>query len=474
MIVLKKTETSIWVVEFFFPLEYLLCDLVELTGALRKEQVKEMNMQTTRTDGRLPGRVLLVVRATWLAFALFGLILFLVNILQPLFGGQTLICPLTFTCPYDATTLQALHQAQISLAAYNTYVTAFGLLSALIFVGLSVLLFWRVFDQPVGLFASFSFLLVGSTGLVGDIARMPLALQVFVGAIQTEFLLFCLGFFLVTFPDGRFVPRWSWLIGCTLLVQGIFFQLPGPFNILSWPLPLFLLELVLAWGSPIAVQIYRYRRVSTPAQRQQTKWVIFGLTSYILASLLAIFLEVLIPTVDTAGSLLYLASTSLQALALLLIPLSITMAILRSRLWNIDVIINRALVYGSLTALLLLLYVGLIFAFQSLLGAMIKQRNNDVAIVISTLVIAALVQPLRKRMQNLIDRRFYRRKYDAAKVVAAFSTTLRQEVDLDQLRAHLLEVVQETMQPNHVSLWLRPLEPDRKHQKSWSSPPLAP
>jgi len=475
MIVLKKTETSIWVVEFFFPLEYLLCDLVELTGALRKEQVKEMNMETTRTDGRLRGRVLFVARAVWLAFALFELILFSINLLQPLFGRQTLICPLTFTCPYDTPTLQALQQAQISLTAYTIYVTAFGLLFALIFVGLSVLLFWRMFDQLVGLFASFTFLLLGSSvGLMGDLSSIPLALQVFVGAIQAEGMVLCLGFFLVTFPDGRFVPRWSWLIGCTFFVQGIFFLLPGPFNILSWPLPLFLLALVLAWGSPIAVQIYRYRRVSTPAQRQQTKWVIFGLTSCILAFLLAIFLEVLIPTVDTAGSLLYLASTSLQSLALLLIPLSITMAILRSRLWNIDVIINRTLIYGSLTALLVLLYVGLIFALQSLLGAIIKQSNNDVAIVISTLVIAALFQPLRKRIQNLIDRRFYRRKYDAAKVVDAFSTTLRQEVDLDQLRAHLLEVVQETMQPNHVSLWLRPLELDRKHQTSWSNPPLAP
>src|SRR5260370_42606455 len=111
---------------------------------------------------------------------------------------------------------------------------------------------------------------------------MPLALLVFVGVIQTEFVLFCFGFFLVTFPDGRFVPRWSWLIGRKFFVQGIFFPLPGRFNILSWPLPLFLLELVRAWGSPIAIQIYRYRRVCTRAQRQQTKCVTFCLSPVIL------------------------------------------------------------------------------------------------------------------------------------------------------------------------------------------------
>ena len=148
-------------------------------------------------------------------------------------------------------------------------------------------------------------------------------------------------------------------------------------------------------------------------------------------------------------------------IAFLLIPLSIGFSILRYRLYDIDVLINRTLVYGSLTALLALLYFGLIFALQSLFQGMFHQ-NNALAIVVSTLVIAALFQPLRHRIQAIIDRRFYRRKYDAAKTVAAFSATLRNEVDLNQLREHLLTVVQETMQPSHVSLWLPPTKPDRK------------
>jgi len=137
---------------------------------------------------------------------------------------------------------------------------------------------------------------------------------------------------------------------------------------------------------------------------------------------------------------------------------------LRSRLWDIDVLINRTLVYGLLTASLLAVYLVLVFAGQTLLSSLFG-HNNDLVLVGSTLIVAALFQPLRHRIQQVIDRRFYRRKYDAQKTLAAFSATLRGEVNLEQLHEHLIAVVQETMQPAHVSLWLRTPQPPAKHQR---------
>jgi hypothetical protein len=144
-------------------------------------------------------------------------------------------------------------------------------------------------------------------------------------------------------------------------------------------------------------------------------------------------------------------------ISMLLIPLSIGVAILRHRLWDVDIVINRTLVYGALTALLALVYFGSVTATQAIFRAFTGQEEQpQLAIVISTLVIAALFSPLRRRIQSFIDRRFYRRKYDARKTLEAFSAKIRDETDLEALSDDLVGVVRETMQPAHVSLWLRP------------------
>jgi hypothetical protein len=211
---------------------------------------------------------------------------------------------------------------------------------------------------------------------------------------------------------------------------------------------------IMWFSAIISMQVYRYRRVSTPVERHQTKWVVFGLAVSLLGFILLLAAQAIVRA--ERASLPNALLTGFYYPIELLIPLSIGIAILRYRLWDIDLIINRTLVYGSLTAILAALYFGMVIGAQTVSQALTGQTQpNPLIIILSTLLIAGLFNPLRYRIQRTIDRRFYRAKYDAAKTVAAFSVTLRQDVDLADLREHLLGVIEETMQPAHVSLWLR-------------------
>jgi len=268
------------------------------------------------------------------------------------------------------------------------------------------------------------------------------------------------------FPSGRFVPRWTqWgVLVFVLYFVWYIFRPTAYLGQLSGVIALVFAALIL---SLVGLQVYRYRRVSTFRERQQTKWVVFGLAVAMGGFALFLILGNLFFPSDPlsspgAGPLI---PTTLTDGLLLLIPISITFAILRSQLYDIDTIINKALVYGLLTTLLAAVYVGLIIGLESLVGLFSRQDAQPLVIVVSTLAIAALFQPLRHRIQAIIDRRFYRRKYDAAKIIATFSDTLRNEVDLNTLSEHLVAVVEETMQPTHASLWLRKPEQERKESE---------
>jgi hypothetical protein len=262
--------------------------------------------------------------------------------------------------------------------------------------------------------------------------------------------------FFYLFPSGRFVPRWTrWVTLCWLLFLGSWNF--TPFGPPTWPLPLFNVCIIVLWGSFPVAQLYRYARVSDPIQRQQTKWVVFGIAVAVAGVLATIF------TVGAAVDLRpdevgkRMLSLFLMDAFMLALPISIGIAVLRSRLFDIDVVINRTLVYGSLTLMLALVYLGGVTATQALFSALTGERKlPQLAVVASTLVIAALFNPLRRRVQAFIDRRFYRRKYDARKTLEAFTGRLRDETDLNTLGDDLVGVVRETIQPAHASLWLRP------------------
>jgi hypothetical protein len=213
----------------------------------------------------------------------------------------------------------------------------------------------------------------------------------------------------------------------------------------------FLLSLLLGF----AAQVFRYRRVSTAVQRQQTKWVLAGVAT-ILFSILFYSLVVEIFPLEAGLPRLLFNTVGYGALALLILlfPISMVISIMRYRLWDVDLIIRRTLIYTVLTATLALVYFGAVVLLQSLIHGLTGQ-DSALAIVLSTLAIAALFAPLRRRIQGFFDRRFYRRNYDAAQALARFANSARDEVDLDALAGELTGVVRETMQPEHVSLWLR-------------------
>ena len=274
------------------------------------------------------------------------------------------------------------------------------------------------------------------------------------------------------FPNGRLTPRWTRLILLSWLVIGLpcnlLANLPSPLP-LEWQNWLGIVSSycwLLCIAAIIVAQIYRYRHLYRPVERQQTKWVLFFGGIALLEQATGESLSLIFPALFAPGSLYSLFYYPITKLFLTLLGLALLFAMLRYRLWDIGRIINRTLVYGSLTGLLALIYFGLVIAFQSVVHTLTGQvSQTPVVIVASTLAMAALFQPLRHRIQAIIDRRFYRRKYDAAKTLEAFSATLRNELDLSQLSEHLITVVQETMQPTHVSLWLRPAE--QKNRPDW-------
>ena len=193
----------------------------------------------------------------------------------------------------------------------------------------------------------------------------------------------------------------------------------------------------------VASLVVRFRR-SAGIERQQLKWIVYSVTVAALA-----FIAVVPITASPWGDIVFVIAFC----ALIGVPVSAGIAVLRYRLYDIDVVINRTLVYGALTAMLASTYLGTVLLLQVLLGPLTEE--SDLAIAGSTLAVAALFRPLRSRIQAAVDRRFYRRKYNAAQTVEAFGARLRDELDLDTLGAELRDVVRETMQPAHVSLWLR-------------------
>ncbi len=418
---------------------------------------------------RLHGHWLVLVRFMWAALIVLILAFFFANL--PVYFAQLhTICAGSVCAPWQLTVAnaRALQDAGISVSLYANCNLVLSLFSSLVWVAVAAFIAWRKSNDWLALLASLLLVSQGVLQFSGSLST-PLEYSSNAWYMPTVFLflldttLYLLVFSL--FPNGRFVPAWMrWLVTAEIALGVIFYLLPTSSSntetLLTSPTASQLLfiwvNIIGGWVSIIGGQMYRYRRVSSPTERQQTKWVVLGIIEGPVLAVLYYFPPLLFPSLRAPDSLYFLLFKPIFITVFLFAPLCFGIAILRYRLWDIDVLINRTLVYGALTVSLALVYVGLVIGLQSLVRLFTGQAlQSPLVIVASTLAIAALFQPLRRRIQAIIDRRFYRRKYDAARTLAAFSATLRNEVDLHQLREHLVTVVEETMQPSHVSLWLR-------------------
>ena len=406
----------------------------------------------------LRGRWLVLARGAWVAVALLTVGVFVSGIPSE-FARLRTPCSGTVGCVWaprlTAHNARELGELGLSVDLVAAYFVAIEIAFVAVSAAIGVAIFLRRSDDRMALLVSLMLTTLGASLTVPyPLVDLPFVWKSsaetvsFVGSASTIL-------FLYLFPVGHFVPRWTrWLAmaGIGFIAAATFFYEPL-LSLLRYPV------VVMVWvvgagytGTILFAQIYRYRRMSDPSLRQQTKWVVFGIVAALGGGFALMSLDLVVPR----GVLASLVGTTAFFLLALLIPVSIAVAVLHYHLYSIDILINRTLVYGSLTVALVALYFGGIVLLQGVFVFLIGQQST-LAVVASTLLIAALFNPLRHRIQSFIDMRFYRRKYDARKTLEAFSGKLRDETDLEALRGDLVGVVRETMQPAHVSVWLRPL-----------------
>jgi hypothetical protein len=424
-----------------------------------------MSARASSPATTLRGGWLLLARTTWVVVAITALVIVLFSVPSSFEQYRTVCTAASEVCSERAVMqvtsegVQELREVGLSVRFYAFLNVAIDKVFELVWFAVGALIFLRRSDERMALLTSM-FLVAFGTVAVDPIDAadtlissqpawwLPVRVVEMVGVVSVVL-------FFLLFPNGRFVPRWTrWLAVAfiaidlsRILFAGLYSRSPALESVyylvfLGW-------VLIATW-----LLVYRYRRVSTSAQRQQTKWVVFG-TVLGVAGTFPSQLPLDLALVGGDTPLVLLILNMGFSLSFLLVPFSIGVAVLRSHLFDIDVLINRTLVYGLLTAMLALVYFGSIVVLQRIFIGLTGEQST-LAVVASTLVIAALFNPLRRRIQGFIDRRFYRSKYDAAKTLEAFSAKLRNETDLDALSDDLVGVVRETMQPAHVSLWLRP------------------
>jgi len=359
-----------------------------------------------------------------------------------------------------------LDRLNLSIQFYATYRTVLNLSMALTFLVSGLVIYWR---KPTNLMVTAMSLAMMSFGSLFvptllQIMRMHPELVLPVGFVRSAGLALSLIVIFYLFPTGRLVPVWTKPAALIwALISIAWWLVPQvPANLVyldTWQANMALSYSVflVAYTSGIIAQVYRYKQVLNPVQRQQTKWVIFGSTTAFLGFVIYHIPLVFIPGFDqpTFERLMHIFfGIPVYHAMLVMAPLTIMLSILRYRLWDIDFLINRSIVSGLLTLALGALYFGSVVSVSLVLSTLTGQNRPAIVTAIATLVVAAAFNPLRRRLRRSIDRRFYRKKYDTILTLNAFGSVVRNEVDLHTLTYQLMKTISETMEPRSVSVWL--------------------
>ena len=347
-----------------------------------------------------------------------------------------------------------LADAGLSISFYATYHLVVETCFAMVCLALAAVIFWRRSDERMALFVALLLVLLGTT-FWGTTAALSLYHPA--GSWVSESLSavgkMSLFLFFYLFPDGRFVPRWTRYLAVALIAGGVCgIVFPGsPLAASNWPVPLFLLFMSGWLLTGVFAQVYRYRRVSGPVQRQQTKWVLFGSTGALMGFLgVILFGEVLFPLAQP-GTRGELVGMTIMTLSMLLIPLSIGAAILRHRLFDIDLVINRTLVYGALTACIVGIYV-LVVGY---LGVLFRVDGNLLISLAATGVVAVLFAPLKEWLQRGVNRLMYGERDDPYEVLSRLGQRLKASHSPDAVLPTIVQTVAEALKLPHAAIDLK-------------------
>jgi signal transduction histidine kinase len=414
-----------------------------------------------QADTRLRGRWLLLARAVWLVVAALAVGLFAAGI-PTQFAQLQVVCPAGGNCPPLDGVGQllpagrpALHDLGLSVSFFAAYAVALDVVLAAVYSAVAALIFWHKSADRMALFVALA-LLTFATATFTDtmyvlVAAHPawwtlVAVLNFIGLAS-------FGLFLYLFPDGRFVPRWTrWVALAWIAWLVPKYWIPAWPGLNSWTLWLDTVVWLGAFGTIVYAQVYRYRRISNMVQRQQTKWVIFGITAGLAGFLgIGIALDLIAPTPISAGVLAtFMVGFAIMYLAMLVIPLAIGVAMLRHHLFDVDVLINRTIVYAALSASVVGIYVLIVGS----LGALFQTRGNLVIALLATGLVAVLFQPLRDRLQRAVNHLMYGERDEPYVVLARLGQRLDATLAPDAVLPTIAETIAQTLKLPYAAIIL--------------------